>query len=162
MKGVDLKGKVFGRLTVLKDVGREKHSGCVLWQCQCECGQTTTVDSAHLRNGHTKSCGCLLQEWGKSGKAHYRHGHSSPSPTYQSWSHMKTRCSNPTQDNYYRYGEIGITVCKRWLKFENFLEDMGERPEGTTLGRYKDKGNYKQTNCSWQTPEEQGANKKAA
>ena len=72
-----------------------------------------------------------------------------PSPTYNSWQCMKKRCLNPKATKYHRYGGRGVQVCERWLTFENFLADMGERPEGTTLGRHGDKGDYEPGNCSW-------------
>ena len=95
------------------------------------------------------------------------HGHAADgwSPTYRSWMSMKDRCNNPHNVRYYRYGAIGVRVCKRWTEFENFLADMGVRPRGTTLGRIGDTGNYEPGNCEWQTPNEQGkkgeANKNA-
>ena len=69
---------------------------------------------------------------------------------------MMRRCSEPTNNRYYAYGAKGVTVCERWHDFANFLADMGERPEGCTLGRHGDKGNYEPGNVSWQTAKEQG------
>lgn len=81
------------------------------------------------------------------------------SPAYQSWRAMIYRCSNPGSPAYKYYGGRGIKVCKRWLKFENFLEDMGERPEGKTLDRFPDNdGDYKLKNCRWATKQEQSLN----
>lgn len=78
----------------------------------------------------------------------YAHG-MSRSRTYKSWQCMKDRCLNPKSEKWDRYGGRGIRVCKRWLKFENFLADMGERPEGTTLDRKNNNGNYGPGNCRW-------------
>lgn len=88
-----------------------------------------------------------------------KHGHSlksGSSPTYNSWRSMKTRCLNPNHSSYRDYGGKGIRVCDRWLVFANFLEDMGERPEGMTLDRWPDgKGNYEPGNCRWATLSQQ-------
>lgn len=94
----------------------------------------------------------------------YKHGHAGRtygkriprSPTYASWVSMKDRCFNPKATRYELYGGKGITVCARWKEsFTNFLEDMGERPKGTSLGRIGDRGNYEPGNCTWQTILEQ-------
>ncbi|KKM23233.1 hypothetical protein LCGC14_1617290 [marine sediment metagenome] len=82
------------------------------------------------------------------------------STTYCSWSNMKTRCFNSNKDSYKHYGGRGITVCNHWLKFDNFLEDMGERPDGMTLDRIDNDGNYKPSNCQWATQKQQCRNKR--
>jgi hypothetical protein len=70
---------------------------------------------------------------------------------------MRERCSNPNNDRWKNYGGRGIEVCERWLhSFENFLADVGARPEGTSLGRFGDEGNYEPGNVKWMTPAEQG------
>jgi hypothetical protein len=88
-----------------------------------------------------------------------RHGHTpgngKPSPTYSSWRAMRRRCNEPTNRKFHRYGAKGIRVCKRWCSFVSFLADMGERPLGKTLGRFRDKGNYTPSNCTWMTRAEQ-------
>lgn len=75
-----------------------------------------------------------------------------------SWEHMIDRCNNPKNDRYYDYGGRGIKVCKRWLKFQNFLADMGKRPTDTTLDRIDNNGNYCKENCRWATKEQQYSN----
>lgn len=72
---------------------------------------------------------------------------------------MLSRCLNPKRENYPRYGARGITVCERWRKFENFLADMGERPNGKTLDRIEGRTLYAKQNCRWATSEEQSANR---
>jgi len=69
-----------------------------------------------------------------------------------------TRCNNSESDRYKNYGAKGVRVTRRWHKFENFLADMGERPEGKTLGRFLDRGNYSSVTCAWMTSAEQGLN----
>jgi hypothetical protein len=82
------------------------------------------------------------------------------SPERNSWAAMIARCTDPRRAKYKLYGAIGVTVCKRWMKFAHFLADMGLRASGMTLGRYRDIGNYKPSNCKWMTRKEQEVEKR--
>ena len=80
-------------------------------------------------------------------------------PTYISWCAMSQRCKDSNHMFFKNYGGRGIIICERWHKFENFLEDMGERPEGMSIDRWPDKnGNYEPNNCRWATRSEQRFN----
>ena len=93
----------------------------------------------------------------KLSKAMTKHGHRKPmSPTYISWLDMKQRCRDRSRKYY---GAKGISVCERWESFESFLADMGERPDGMTLDRINNDGNYEPSNCRWATPAEQIKNR---
>jgi hypothetical protein len=146
----------FGRWTVVGEAGRNiRRQRCVI--VICDCGTRRKVVFYSLQNGRTRSCGCLNAELARR-RATYNtwrltHGHSpygKPSPTYKSWRNMMARCNNPNHPNYYRYGGRGIGVCKRWYKFENFLKDMGKRPEGTVIGRIDHDRGYSPSNCRWE------------
>ena len=94
-----------------------------------------------------------------------RHGHTthtSSSPTYKSWHMMLQRCTNPNYPQYADYGGRGITVCKRWRVFKNFLDDMGVRPEGLTLDRKNNSKGYSPANCKWATRAEQQRNRRSS
>ena len=92
-----------------------------------------------------------------------KHGHArtgnKETPTYSTWIAMRTRCNNLGRDNSDRYSDRGIKICARWNVFENFVLDMGERPQGKTLDRWPDiNGNYEPGNCRWASPREQARN----
>ncbi|KKK55245.1 hypothetical protein LCGC14_3076500 [marine sediment metagenome] len=166
---IDLSGQTFGRLTV-RGMSARRSSGHVHWSCECECGAIIDVRSVSLRDGITQSCGCLRRERAIenvlfAAAANVTHGHTAgaswpKSRTYCSWQAMLFRCGNPKCGHWKLYGGRGIRVCRRWrTSFENFLADMGERPEGMSIDRYPDNdGNYESGNCRWATPKQQRAN----
>lgn len=148
-------GDRFGMLTIIERTKNEGFHRSFL--CRCDCGALATERASRLTTGYRQSCGCL-----KGGKA--RHGHTSGginSPTYKSWSSMVERCRNHKSPSYSSYGGAGVSICPRWYTFENFLEDMGPRPAGTTLDRIDGAGNYEASNCRWATPFQQNNNLKS-
>ncbi len=158
MQGVriDMAGQRFGRLLVLH--AAESRDGRAYWTCSCDCGREAVVRGKYLRNGRTRSCGCLHRQM--TSEASRTHG-LSDSPTYRTYSAMMSRCTNPNQLSYDRYGARGVIVCERWKTgFAAFLEDMGIRPAGKTLERRNPFGNYEKANCFWATPEEQARNRR--
>lgn len=82
------------------------------------------------------------------------------SPTYRSWDSMKQRCNNKNVDQWDDYGGRGINYTQEWARFENFLSDMGERPEGTSLDRINNDLGYSKENCRWATKKQQQNNQK--
>lgn len=156
----NLEGQRFGRLLVLNKA--ESAKGQSVWNCQCDCGTTKAIRGIALRAGRTISCGC----YGRENRT--KHGRKSKrldnktDPTYTSYINMKTRILNPNANNYKNYGGRGIRICEQWLNggFEQFLLDMGERPEGKTLDRIDHNGDYCPENCKWSTAQEQSENKR--
>lgn len=151
-------GDRVGRLTIV-DYDPVKRG----YRCTCDCGDTTIVQTHSLTSGDTRSCGCLARA--ATAERATTHGHSrsrdgKPTPTYKTWQAMRQRCENPHDDRYRAYGGRGIEVCDRWRKYENFLSDMGERPEGMTLDRINSDGDYEPGNCRWASTRTQARNRK--
>ena len=159
----NLDGHVFGRLTVLRRGGINEHKK-IMWECACLCGRVCLVRGDGLRRGSTSSCGCLQREM--TARRRTTHGHCSGeirTATYTTWASMLNRCCNPNHKSFYNYGGRGITVCDRWMEsFENFLDDMGERPANLTLERKNNESGYSKSNCRWATKTEQSRNRRTA
>lgn len=165
MRYRDLKGERFGRLTCLKVAGKDDVSRCMLWLCECECGNQATVKSSSLRNGNTQSCGCFQREVAvRDGKRRIKHGltrDGGQHQVYKCWYHMKNRCLNPNDKSYYRYGGRGIRICDEWLDFEAFYSwatNNGFQP-GLSIERMDYNGDYEPANCCWASAKVQNNNK---
>lgn len=155
MLKLDLKGKKFGRLTALEEATGAEKKSYTRWLCVCDCGKKKYIARTSLTAGVTQSCGCLQVEGVKARRT--THG-KSRTPEYQVWKNMMSRCYDPNNISYPNYGYRGIAVCLAWHEFENFLSDMGERPENHTIERVNNNGGYNKSNCKWATKEEQFSN----
>lgn len=154
---VDLTGQVFSRLTVIHRADNSAAEGA-RWLCRCACGTEKVVKARELKQGNTKSCGCYRVECTKARSL--THG-KCRTPSYNVWVGIKYRCYNPNDPRYLDWGGRGITICDRWLdSFENFLEDMGEKPKGLSLDRLDNDKEYSKENCRWATPREQNQNRR--
>lgn len=164
-KTEDLTRKTFGRLLALKRA--EKKGKGAYWLCECSCPEHTKVivSSSDLRRGHTKSCGCLSRETRKQKAT--RHGWYG-TKCYTIYFGMKTRCQNPKNQKYYRYGGRGITVYPEWLDkengFMNFYNYVSKLPhfgeKGYTLNRIDNDGNYEPGNVEWSDDVTQANNRR--
>lgn len=152
MKKLDLRNKVFGRLTVLSaDTNSTNGSR---WNCRCSCGKEVSVLRSNLQQGKVKSCGCFRKEMKT------KHGMSHTRP-FSIWTDMKRRCKNTNQISYPHYGGRGISYDPKWETFDGFWEDMSHGYDDVlTLERIDPNGWYTMLNCKWVLREEQARNKK--
>jgi hypothetical protein len=155
-KKLDLTGMKFNMLTAMHLVDSEERQS--QWLFKCDCGNQKIIRASRVKEGKAKSCGC----W----QYNLKHGHArrefknKATPTYQTWLAMRGRCLNPTDPAYKWYGGRGISIDPRWNIFENFLEDMGERPKARSLDRIDNDRGYSPDNCRWATNRQQQSNKR--
>ena len=149
---INLVGRTFGHVTVVALVGY-KHRR-TWWICRCDCGNEKEFRGDALQSGNTASCGCHSRDT----QFRVTHGQGHGSRTYRSYQAAKTRCQNPNATGYDKYGQRGIEF--RFTSFEEFLQELGERPKGKTLDRINNDGHYEKGNVRWATPKEQARNRR--
>ena len=152
----DLTNRVFGRLTVLYRNG-STNRGAAVWRVVCECGTEKDCRTDLLTKGNAVSCGCFRNE---SAAARVRTHGMTHTFEFRAWTAMRRRCTDPKHPRYHRYGGRGITVCKRWEKFENFFADMGVCPfEKGSIERKNNNRGYTPSNCVWLPRDQQSKNR---
>lgn len=184
---IDLAGRRFGKLTVVRGV-KEPKTRHVRWYCQCDCGQMTNSRAKRLLAGEQVCCGCTrpdkrpwcsppigrrFEKGNQYASYEYRTQAVLPAkmqltpsavskmPEYRAWISMKVRCYDKSNNRYHRYGARGIEVCEEWRNdFLAFLKDVGPRPSDKhSLERVDNNLGYQPGNCEWRLPKDQARNR---
>ena len=165
-KILDLTGRKFSSLSVIKKSDEIK-CGNVMWECQCDCGNTTLVTSYNLRSGRIGSCGCqkaklTTEKTTGENNPNYKHNLRN-TKLYTIWAMIKQRCSNPNHKNYKDYGGRGITICEEWSNDVQVFYDWSMKngyEEGLTIDRIDNDKGYSPDNCRWTTMKVQRKNQR--
>ena len=159
VKFKDLKGKHFGKLTVIEKIENKGKKVC--WKCKCECGNYKDVISCHLLSGAINNCGCLKKD--KIKRIKTKHG-KSKTKLFRVWAHMKDRCYREKDKRFRNYGGRGIKICEEWLNKENGFINFynwaikNGYKENLSIDRIDNDGNYEPQNCRWTTMKVQANN----
>lgn len=156
---LDITGQRFGMLVAVSPHTHRTSSGkhVLQWDCVCDCGNAARVNSQALRLGRQKSCGCYRNAIVAAG-LHTTHGRAR-TKEHMAWCGAKGRCFNPKNRRFAIYGGRGITMSEEWRNdFTAFLRDMGDAPEGSSLDRIDNDGDYRAGNCRWVTQRAQCLN----
>lgn len=167
---IDLTGQRFGRLVAIERIGTKW--GCAVWRCRCDCGKEVSIPTNCLRNGNTRSCGCIhseqLSKRNKSNKIHGGCTDYKEERLYGVWHAMKQRCYDSKRKDYANYGGRGISVCNEWRNDYSTFRDWaylhGYNPNAAymncTLDRINVNGNYCPENCRFVSMKIQAKNRR--
>jgi hypothetical protein len=160
---IDITGLRFGRLVVL---GKDPQSRprIVRWLCLCDCGNSVSVLGYSLRDGHTKSCGCLSIDTVVARSSKHGEGkRGKKTAEYKAWLGIRKRCDSAVSKGHERYIDRGIQMCDEWRNdYVAFLSHIGRRPSPShSVDRIDNDKGYEPGNVRWATPEEQANNTRA-